>query len=811
MSLKLVVAPDEPNETVLTEGETRKLNFTRTHTGLATWRTTIDYDLSWENRVFEDVVLYEDDEMLFQGFLEVVDSNKRAGTTKIEGRGIGKKLRESGERATYSNILAHKAIEEYWTRTDFDATVIPPTARATVVDFLLTNIQSESQWYNRVSIPDDKPARVTSDGVLEPSEVSWMHQCANNDGGSPATTTSHIGMTGGSCAVFDDASQAPEYYFFMEHVVPAGSVGIYHRFGFSQIDDWSSASVAWGSTALDVVLNADLVQQYDGEYTEPYTTQEGAQRKASTVISGTNVTSEAGSKSGSSFSLLNDTLYIGSPDDVDAIEFGLSQQGAGSYTVDWQYYATERASDNSVVASEWRSIPNVTDGTANLTQSGDVTWSLNDIANDTQSGGSYVELSRTTVDGNDDVLLRAVPSGSVDTSPECEYIRTTTGPIRHAQYDYSNELESSGQGLTLNPLTSDNRWYHDIVTVYDKRYGVTADNTLDEEAGHLDAPQTMPDEVKVYIDSAAAPWNVEESRTSVVFDAGDAEQAPITLGARLSNNQWHSQTFTVAEQAGGFEFTFDHSAIPEYGEEIGNFVTMRRYDEDTDSTPLTGNNATGINDFIVEFDGNDVAFIDELTVEGDHMENLQSLHNFANMRFVIDHQSPTLQATSFRVGDNQASDPGWKVRDVRRRLDVRDYANEVTIRGALQSDNTRPTRTQTSPGEIDANGIQHYDVIDPRLNTQRDVDSVARKELGNRLAERQLSGTLWVDPIALEPGRTYTVKWSEDDTSNVPLEEVVYTVSAENLEGVLRFDIEAEIAEAIASVRNEVSQSFQSI
>ncbi|MWV65899.1 hypothetical protein GRS48_13880 [Halorubrum sp. JWXQ-INN 858] len=164
--------------------------------------------------------------------------------------------------------------------------------------------------------------------------------------------------------------------------------------------------------------------------------------------------------------------------------------------------------------------------------------------------------------------------------------------------------------------------------------------------------------------------------------------------------------------------------------------------------------------FAVDPDG--YATIDELELDGTEFEILQELHDTGAYTFSV-RDFATLDISAYPVG-TLAGQPDWRVVDSTRTLDYTDYANRVTVHGRTRDDGTN-TSTETNNAEVsrlEARGVGDNGVIEhfeknADVETQAEVDSRAERLLGERINEKDESGSLEIAPQHISPGFTYSV------------------------------------------------------
>ena len=386
---------------------------------------------------------------------------------------------------------------------------------------------------------------------------------------------------------------------------------------------------------------------------------------------------------------------------------------------------------------------------------------------------------------------------------DIDYRSTSTTP---------SDLAPGSHELTFDAVDGTGDIRIDIIAFYDIRFTrdeTDFDNSVDSD-GYLSNPTLLPSSVidpvggdgiqdlgKIGLGGSDTPWNIVEGTLTATMEQGSA---PKLMRARLNE-----QTFRPTDGSETDSTTVTTDFGPDVGTVIEGLVDLGHTDSTrSTATPTEGYEPQRMDALEVAYDGNDVAVIGDQTFEGDHLTNLQRLHDIAGMRFSVEYQTDAKPVTSFRAGDTSEGGDlsGETVKNRTRRVDVGGYANEVTVRGKQRDDGTRPRQTVRNEDEIaDVGSVQHADVSDPTLKTQADVNAVARKELGLRISKKDVRGAVVIVPSALRPGFEYTITWSDGATTTVPLERVRYNESDGSAVGRLRFDLSNELADLLSEGR----------
>ena len=365
----------------------------------------------------------------------------------------------------------------------------------------------------------------------------------------------------------------------------------------------------------------------------------------------------------------------------------------------------------------------------------------------------------------------------------------------HGDIPLSGDLLAGQHDVNVNvsgEAANGERLLVDVAIVYDDRYDYTFPSSTDSN-DLLAGPETHADEFQVRPEVVHAPARVTEISLTVTANDTTGEFA---IATSLDGSSW-TESANVTSTTDGYASSIRETA---YGR-----VSLSRYGSRTTASPTQGFNGQILDDYSLTVSGDEPTKIGDKQIEGSHMRNQQRLHELAGMRFVVGHDPDEITVESFAPGDVTRT-AEWVVENKTRKLDARDYANSVTVRGAYDSNaGERFKSTEDNQAEINLRGLWHYDETDTSLETQADVDSRAIEVLNERLRELDLTGFVNVVPIGIAPGFAYPVEWTPGDATDTPLERVNYTDSSGSLTGRLEFDpgdaLELELADQRAGLR----------
>lgn len=348
--------------------------------------------------------------------------------------------------------------------------------------------------------------------------------------------------------------------------------------------------------------------------------------------------------------------------------------------------------------------------------------------------------------------------------------------------------------------SSDNAqvYYVDCLALHDKRYDHTfTDDTDSDDTLANPAPYAPGDFETVLTDVTANATAVEIDSTWNDTD-GNALFVSNTGGASYEPDGGATDTATLDQD------------MDSVGTELRAKVTMGGYGSQSES-PTEKPNGHVIEDWSLLYDGDNRSVIDDSRYTGSAMDVLQKLHRKAGRRFVTPMDgSKTLD--SFPTG-SKTRDADWTAKNRRPTRDLYDYANRVTVYGALQDDGTRPTATAEDADEIDANGaVRHVVVVKTDLDGLDPVKSEARSQVSQRVDEKRVKGRVEIWPTGIDPGYSYPVDWYGDgDTVDTPLERLSVQERYSDDSAELRFERDRGNDPEIVEARFERSTLEESL
>lgn len=379
--------------------------------------------------------------------------------------------------------------------------------------------------------------------------------------------------------------------------------------------------------------------------------------------------------------------------------------------------------------------------------------------------------------------------------------RSALGDFDLSAGSHSLEFAVTGVGSSAIHL--------DFIAACDVRYTNEAwgwDNTVHADNGYLDEPRKYPASVQHVFTQQTTPWNV-------IGIGADSTWSDLSGGQEIATSADGRQSWTASQNTD----SVDHAYPSNAGTTVDVRVTLDAYGTRDTATPRKNFKRQYIDDWTTHYDGNDLPVIDGQTFRGSPLQVLQDLHRHGGYRFAVDHAATdangnlTKKAESFSTG-SVTKTADWSVINRNPKLSFADYANEVTVWGALQNDGTRPTVTLQDDSEVSQYGKQPYSEINPRLDTLDAVKSYARSKLASKVEERTRKGTLQVLPTDILPGYDYPVDWLADGTTtDTPLNRVEFQEGADQLEGRLQFSQDNDVTGTVVSQGYEIRSTKTNI
>lgn len=821
---RLEIGSSDAPDRVLTDADLSAVDVNREHTALSDCEVTTYYDSSLDDHALQAARLYGDGTLLFRGAIQELSWSEIDGTTRIYILGVEQDLQDRTITRDFTNTPTWKAIRDVIRNdTQFAADVTPPSVNQVVSDQTLINSPNTQSFVDVINPAVTDPVSVSASS-LQLSQALFRREVEDTNLGSDNVLSTVKGASGGQVQ-FLLASDFSGFStdFTTDYEIPSGSVeaalllrGVYFDFngGFGwfvpETDlsiDGSTTSFTNGGPLIGNNIGGEVFElpQYAVNKTVDYSTEvkteSGASGDRVPILDSTSAT--------------DDAFYIGKFGHFDQIDWVDFQTGTFSsqFDIQWEYFA-EEVDNGSVIDSGWRPIPNVSDPTDAFTTDADLTWSIDDIRNDTQNGGSFVRWESTSVEGNNAIFVRArVLNGGSYQSGETPSIATAF--LRGGPSTWVDTAANVG-GLAAGTHTATvdvinnagDAAYADVFAVYDGRFSYQFPRT--GVTGPKDptwaGPELFPESATVPTDPVTTDFNVIGSNLSI--SAND------TSGNQSLSVSIDGSTFVTASNATSVSVDDDTNV----GTTINARLTLSRFDADPSTTPTNGDGRQEITSLRIGNDGSDLSILEDQTVRGTPFKVLQQLCRRAGFRFVADHDARDNNGNLIRTLD--AFKTGERTRpadalDVSARNPTRDfttYANKVTLFGERQDDGTRPTVTIQADDEIDTFGVQPVADVRPQLKTVGEVRSAARSELSQRVGNRELTGTVDLPPTDVLPGPSYPINWFGEGEIQSAAERVSWQESADGeLSGRIDFTAPSGVTGTVVNQGFTLQNTTQSI
>jgi hypothetical protein len=750
--------------------------------------------------VLEEVLVYHNSEFIFHGFLEKVVTDEGAASTTLSGTGVAKELKDRETDVSYSTIPTWEAIRDFYqTHLGWWATnVIEPEAGAgeTVT---LQDASTASELESAVgSIPETSPHTIDeANNQIDTLQTAWLRDVkgtSDNFGNPPeehpSANDGYMGLLFGGSTYYEW-----QWSFSNDYTIPDGSLLVGLRAAPIYFD-WEDAADGFGGWAELSELNIEV----DGEpgitfgtFSTFYTPQGGLLDYPDHVTnpSGTDETAEAKDTSSDDMTLMAASPSVGdsytwaNDGAFDEVNLDISTPGAGTYTITWEYAFTEYNDSGDEVAEGWREIPQVSDGTNGFRQSGSVTWDLEEIAQDTQAGGSYVAMEDTN---DSKVRARVTSFSSLDTQPLGQRGLIRTGkPIEHTG-TVSGALEPGSHTLKADIVgDTANTWRLDYCFALDDRFNYTLFEHSDLDTT-TPGPQPYPDEADLLFTESKTNLNITDAMIDVT---GPDVSGGFALATTIDAGGSWQETQNSTSHSASYPDTASKT--------VRGRLTTGRYGTQATS-PTEGVNGQSIDSWQLSIIGNQLSVIESQEFSGNFLKILQEMHDFGGMRFTVQHQPDgSRQIESYAAG--QVEKPrNWEVENRKREVDASTYKNRVVVKGAVdESTGNRYSATAQTQAAIDALGEYSLRVTEPDLTTADDCQAKADTLLAERLEAGGLTGSHEIPPQLVEPGYLYPI---EEWGTSLSLEKVSYQESFGSASGSLDFVGAQELAEEITGLKS---------
>ncbi len=235
--------------------------------------------------------------------------------------------------------------------------------------------------------------------------------------------------------------------------------------------------------------------------------------------------------------------------------------------------------------------------------------------------------------------------------------------------------------------------------------------------------------------------------------------------------------------------------------------TLGRYGSRTTATPQTGYQTQAIDNYSLKVDGDDLVVITELELSRNHFDNLQTLHDYGNFLWVIEHDNSDiadLTVSSFRRGDETRPAPDGldKQKNQQPEIQAGTYYNAIYLEGEKRDDGTRPTAEVKDDDAIAEDGREISPGVLRDLNVTTEAGAIyrARALLETAQQNNNLVGRVTVPPMITHPGYAYPIDMGDGEEYKTA-EEVTMSMGTNTAEATFDFSVRSGFSEDISELR----------
>ncbi|NGM69199.1 hypothetical protein G6M89_09295 [Natronolimnobius sp. AArcel1] len=102
------------------------LDVTEGSSSMGSWTASLPFRETFDDRIFEDIWIYYDDDLIFRGELEEYETDYDSAQTTLRGRGVFAELDRHVSFAEYTSTTVYDALVDFWADLDYDALILPP-------------------------------------------------------------------------------------------------------------------------------------------------------------------------------------------------------------------------------------------------------------------------------------------------------------------------------------------------------------------------------------------------------------------------------------------------------------------------------------------------------------------------------------------------------------------------------------------------------------------------------------------------------------------------------------------------------------
>lgn len=384
---------------------------------------------------------------------------------------------------------------------------------------------------------------------------------------------------------------------------------------------------------------------------------------------------------------------------------------------------------------------------------------------------------------------------------------TAFGAANFDDYGWSQETSYPGSDVSgstsvtvdvTNAAPSGASTFFDLVVLYDTRFALTFDNSVDSN-GYLSGPELFPSGESVVFDEETTQFNLDAVDISLTVDdtsGAQAIEASFDSGSSYSGAA-NTDSVTVQNTGGA--------------RSVQTRLTLDRYGSRTSATPTSGFKTQRVDVYDLTADLNNLVVVDELDLSRNHFSNLKTLHEYGDFVFAIEHTADDvadMPVTSFRRGTESRPSPAEFKDPIDRSAGIQSsaYYNTIFLQGAEDSQGDRPTaevRADQSVIDEDGREISPGVLRDETITTEAGAAFRAQAILDAAQTEADLVGSKTITPVPLLPGFSYSV-----DLGNGAAEKVLERVRlsyGDQIESTAEFARETQLSREISDLKRNVS------
>jgi len=343
----------------------------------------------------------------------------------------------------------------------------------------------------------------------------------------------------------------------------------------------------------------------------------------------------------------------------------------------------------------------------------------------------------------------------------------------------------------------------DRLAVFDERYesGLTFDNTVDANQ-ELSGPELYPLGVDATTDEFPAAISGKQFTLQTDFNDTSNAQAIASSNDGGSAFVSASNTETLDDEYANFGRSF-----------VERF-TLSGFGTRTNDTPTTGFNAQQVNSYTLTADVSDLVVIDELELSRNHFDNLQTLHDYGDFLFTIEHDSSDIDelvVQSYPRGEVTQTLPERDEISSNPEIEGSTYYNTIPLQGR-EVGGDRPFFEADSPDDVTEDGrtISPGILRDLDIGTEVGAEFRARGLLAKATEKKQLKGQKTYPIFDAHPGYATEVTFN-NDTNTLPVEEIQLRKNATQATATLDFVPRNDLSRDIEELRRQSRETGDQI